>query len=93
MISRAPLEKLEAYKKRMGWSFKWVSALHTDFNRDYHVSFTPEEQKTAVYNFKAGGFGSSEAPGVSVFAKDESGAVFRTSAGRGVMAVFLVRQL
>ena len=72
-VSRAPLEKLEAYKKRMGWSFKWVSSLHTDFNRDYHVSFTPEEQKTAVYNYAAAGFGSSEAPGVSVFAKDERG--------------------
>ena len=42
-ISRAPLEKLEAYKKRMGWSFKWVSAFGNDFNRDYHVSFTLEE--------------------------------------------------
>ena len=73
VISRAPLEKLEAYKKRMGWSFKWVSSLGNDFNRDYHVSFTPEEQKTAVYNYKRGGFGSSEAPGVSVFAKDEDG--------------------
>ena len=45
VVSRAPLEKLEAYKKRMGWSFKWVSSLGNDFNRDYHVSFTPEEQK------------------------------------------------
>jgi predicted dithiol-disulfide oxidoreductase (DUF899 family) len=78
VISRAPLEKLEAYKKRMGWSFKWVSAFHNDFNRDYHVSFTPEEQKTAVYNFKAGGFGSSEAPGVSVFARDDAGNIFHT---------------
>ncbi len=78
VISRAPLEKLEAYKKRMGWGFKWVSALHNDFNRDYHVSFTPEEQKTAVYNYNAGGFGSSEAPGVSVFAKDDTGNIFHT---------------
>jgi predicted dithiol-disulfide oxidoreductase (DUF899 family) len=78
VISRAPLEKLEAYKKRMGWSFRWVSALHTDFNRDYHVSFTPEEQKAAVYNYNAGGFGSSEAPGVSVFAKDDTGGIFHT---------------
>ena len=52
-ISRAPLAKLEAYKKRMGWHFKWVSSYGNDFNRDYHVSFTPEEQKTAVYNYKA----------------------------------------
>ena len=78
VISRASLEKLEAYKKRMGWSFKWVSALHNDFNRDYHVSFTPEEQKAAVYNYEAGGFGSSEAPGVSVFTRDGAGNIFHT---------------
>jgi predicted dithiol-disulfide oxidoreductase (DUF899 family) len=77
-ISRAPLEKLDAYKKRMGWSFKWVSSLGNDFNRDYHVSFTPQEQATAVYNYAPRGFGSSEAPGVSVFAKDETGRVFHT---------------
>ena len=62
----------------MGWSFKWVSSLNNDFNRDYHVSFTPEEQKTAVYNYKPGDFGSSEAPGVSVFAKAEDGQIFHT---------------
>jgi predicted dithiol-disulfide oxidoreductase (DUF899 family) len=78
VVSRAPLEKLEAYKRRMGWSFKWVSSLNNDFNRDYHVSFTPEEQKTAVYNYTATGFGSSEAPGVSVFAKGEGGQIFHT---------------
>lgn len=77
-ISRAPLEKLEAYKRRMGWSFKWVSSYGNDFNRDYQVSFTPEEQKTAVYNYEARGFGSSEAPGISVFAKDEAGSIFHT---------------
>ena len=42
-VSRAPYSKLAAYKKRMGWSFKWVSSGDTDFNFDYHVSFTPEE--------------------------------------------------
>ena len=42
-ISKAPLAQLEAFKKRMGWSFKWVSSFSTDFNRDYQVSFTPEE--------------------------------------------------
>src|SRR5262245_4319924 len=78
VVSTAPLEKLEAYRKRMGWSFKWVSALHNDFNRDYHVSFTPEGQRTAVYNYRAGGFGSSEAPGISVFAKDATGSIFHT---------------
>ena len=75
-VSRAPLEKLDAYKRRMGWDFKWVSSLGNDFNRDYHVSFTPEEQKAAVYNYAPQGFGSSEAPGISVFAKDDAGTVY-----------------
>ena len=78
VVSTAPLDKLEAYRKRMGWSFKWVSSLNNDFNRDYHVSFTPAEQKTADYNYRADGFGSSEAPGISVFAKDAAGSVFHT---------------
>ena len=77
-ISRAPLEKLESYRKRMGWNFKWVSSYGNDFNRDYHVSFMPEEQKTAIYNYKADGFGSSEAPGVSVFIKAADGQIFHT---------------
>jgi predicted dithiol-disulfide oxidoreductase (DUF899 family) len=77
-ISRAPLAKLESYRNRMGWSFKWVSSYGNDFNRDYHVSFTPAEQKTADYNYKAAGFGSSEAPGVSVFIKGTDGQIFHT---------------
>jgi predicted dithiol-disulfide oxidoreductase (DUF899 family) len=77
-ISRAPLEKLEQYKQRMGWSFKWVSSLKNDFNRDYHVSFTPEEKENAYYNYRVGGFSGEEAPGISVFAKDTTGDVFHT---------------
>jgi predicted dithiol-disulfide oxidoreductase (DUF899 family) len=79
-ISRAPLEKLEAFKKRMGWSFKWVSSLQNDFNYDYHVSFTPEDvQKgTAFYNYSKGHRDATEREGVSVFYKDEGGAVFHT---------------
>ncbi len=52
-VSRAPYEKLAAYRKRMGWSFKWLSSFGSDFNFDYHVSFTPEEAaaKKAFYNF------------------------------------------
>jgi predicted dithiol-disulfide oxidoreductase (DUF899 family) len=77
--SRAPLAALEAYKKRMGWSFKWVSSLGSDFNADYHVSFTPEQQAGPVdYNYEMRTFPSEEAPGVSVFAKDEAGAVYHT---------------
>jgi predicted dithiol-disulfide oxidoreductase (DUF899 family) len=88
VISRAPLEKLEAYRKRMGWSFKWVSSFGNDFNFDYHVSFTPEEIATGEmnYNFGLNRFPSSEATGASAFAKDEDGNVFHTysSYSRGV---------
>lgn len=75
-VSRAPLAKIEAYKKRMGWSFKWVSSFGTDFNRDFNVSFTPEELKGEVfYNFEQRKFPSDEAPGMSVFVSD-GGQVF-----------------
>ena len=94
-VSKAPLATLETFKKRMGWSFKWVSSLHNGFNRDYHVSFTPEEQATATYNYKPGGFGSSEAPGISVFAKGENGGVFHTYScyARGLDALNSAYQL
>ena len=80
-ISRASLDQLEAYKQRMGWTFKWVSSSETDFNRDYHVSFAPEEVETGemYYNYQTGTrFASSEAPGISVFYQDETGAIFHT---------------
>ena len=71
-ISKAPLEKLTAFQKRMGWTFKWLSSFGNDFNRDYHVSFTPEElEKGAMYyNYRIGKFGRDEAPGLSVFYKN-----------------------
>jgi len=79
-VSRAPLPRIEAFKKRMGWRFTWVSSHGTDFNRDYHVSFTKDEMaKGAVdYNFEQREFPSEEAPGISVFYKDEHGDVFHT---------------
>ena len=79
-VSRAPLAKLEAFKKRMGWSFKWVSSLGSDFNWDYHVSFTPEEQaeKKTYYNYGVHPFPSSEGPGISVFSKNDQGEVFHS---------------
>jgi predicted dithiol-disulfide oxidoreductase (DUF899 family) len=79
-VSRAPLEKLEAFKKRMGWSFKWVSSFGNDFNWDYHVSFTPEEmqKRQMYYNYTVQPFPSTEGPGISVFQKDEGGAIFHT---------------
>ncbi len=79
-ISRAPYDKLAAYKKRMGWNFKWLSSSETDFNYDYHVSFTPEEQakKEVFYNYRIENLQDSERQGVSVFYKDPSGTVFHT---------------
>src|SRR5438552_7129262 len=79
-VSRAPLRQIEAFERRMGWRFPWVSSYGNDFNRDYHVSFTEEEKaKGAVfYNFDRREFRSEEAPGISVFYKDEYGEVFHT---------------
>jgi predicted dithiol-disulfide oxidoreductase (DUF899 family) len=78
--SRAPYGKLAAYKKRMSWNFKWVSSGDTDFNFDYHVSFTPEEEakKKAFFNYKIQDPGSSDREGASVFYKDPKGNVFHT---------------
>ena len=80
VISRAPLSKLEAYKKRMGWRFKWLSSHGNDFNFDYHVSFTKEDEEngTAYYNYARQEFISDELPGLSVFYKNEDGDVFHT---------------
>jgi len=79
-VSRAPVDILEAYKKRMGWDFLWVSSSSNDFNRDYDVSFTEEEieRGDAYYNYKNQGFPSTEAPGASVFYKDSDGTVYHT---------------
>jgi predicted dithiol-disulfide oxidoreductase (DUF899 family) len=86
-VSRAPLREIERFKKRMGWIFRWVSSDGTEFNRDFHVTFTPEEMKigAADYNFGGKAHGP-ELPGVSVFCKDDAGAVFHTYStfGRGV---------
>jgi len=89
MISRAPLAKIEAFKKRMGWRFPWVSSLGSDFNHDYHVWFTPEEkaQGDVDYNYTRQPFPSDEAPGLSVFYKDPAtGEIFHTYStyGRGL---------
>ncbi len=80
LVSRAPLATLEAYRRRMGWRIKWVSSLPNDFNRDYDVSFTPEEleNKRAYYNYATGPFPVSEGPGLSVFARDADGTIYHT---------------
>ena len=86
VVSRAPLGKIEDFKKRMGWKFKWLSSFTNDFNYDYGVSFTPEDMtKGKLYNYGTRAFPSEEAPGISVFYKDNVSNVFHTysSFGRG----------
>ena len=86
-VSRAPLAKIEEFRKRMGWNFKWVSSNGTEFNYDYGVSFKPEQNgnSTPIYNYGTTPFGESEAPGLSVFAR-KGGEVYHTYStyGRGL---------
>jgi predicted dithiol-disulfide oxidoreductase (DUF899 family) len=79
-VSRAPSPKIEAFKKRMGWKFNWVSSYGSDFNYDYQASFTPEQMAKGKveYNFDLVEFPSAEGPGVSVFYKDPEGNLFHT---------------
>ena len=81
-VSRAPLDKIEAYKTRMGWKFPWVSSFGSDFNFDYHVSFTKEELESGkvFYNFReiSGDDANDELPGMSAFIRDESGNIYHT---------------
>ncbi len=79
LISRAPLDRLLAYKQRMGWTFDWVSSLGNSFNHDFAVSFTKDELASTAknYNFGTQKFGMEEAPGISVFAKDGN-SIYRT---------------
>ncbi len=80
MVSRAPIDKINAFRKRMAWNTPWVSSYRNSFNRDFHVSFTKEEMATGsvFYNFGQNQFPSEEAPGMSVFYKDDSGEIFHT---------------
>jgi predicted dithiol-disulfide oxidoreductase (DUF899 family) len=86
-ISRAPLEVLQTYKQRMGWRFLWVSSLESDFNFDYHVSFTPEDlaKGEVFYNYRTTKASIEELSGFSVFYKSTDGEIFHTysSYGRG----------
>ena len=86
-VSRGRLPDLEAYRRRMGWKFKFASSYGSDFNYDYHVSFTPQEiaGREAYYNFETQDVGTEELPGLSVFCKDGAGNIFHTysSSARG----------
>ncbi len=79
-VSSAPLDQIETFKSRMGWSFDWVSCAGSSFNRDYHVSFTEDELSAGEvdYNFGKTAFPVTEAPGVSIFHKLEDGTICHT---------------
>ena len=87
-ISRATLPEIERFRSRMGWQFKWVSSHGSDFNHDFGVSFTAEEQREGEvhYNYGKQPYPGEEMPGISVFYKDDAGDVFHTYStyGRGV---------
>jgi len=79
VVSQAPISRIQAFQKRMGWKFHWVSASGNDFQSDYGVHFSKEELAGEVeYNYGRMKFGLEEAPGLSVFSRDEAGAVFHT---------------
>ncbi len=87
-VSNAPLEKISAYKARMGWDFEWVSSMNTDFNQDFDVTFGDDELASGAvyYNYHETRFPSAEAPGISVFHKPEPDSVVHTYStyGRGL---------
>ena len=79
-VSRAPYSEIVAYHKRMGWKFKWVSSFGSDFNFDYHVSFSDADKASGkiFYNFETTDYMGEEMPGYSVFYKDAAGDIFHT---------------
>lgn len=92
-VSRAPMPTISAFRKRMGWTFPWVSSGNNDFNFDYFVSF--KDKENVYYNYETIKTGESELPGMSVFYKDEHGEIFHTYStyGRGsetMMSTYVV---
>jgi predicted dithiol-disulfide oxidoreductase (DUF899 family) len=79
-VSSAPLSKLQAYEKRMGWNFKWVSSFENDFKRDFGAQFTQQEvdDKRAFFNYTSQDPYDTQREGISVFYKDDDGNVYHT---------------
>ena len=79
-VSRAPFAEIEAFKRRMGWRFKWVSSYGSDFNYDFHVSFTQDDlaKGEVYYNYELRKLQSQEMSGISVFYTDPAGDIFHT---------------
>jgi predicted dithiol-disulfide oxidoreductase (DUF899 family) len=84
-ISRAPVEKLQRHSKRLGWTFPWVSSGATTFNYDFAVSFEPDANGEALYNYEKRKVPLKDLQGVSIFAKGPDGAIYHTYStyGRG----------
>lgn len=97
VVSSAQSSKIAAYKKRMGWKFRWLSCQGSGFNEDYHVSFSATEVESGniYYNYRNSSFAARELPGISVFIKDASGQVFHTysSYSRGLDNLNVTYQL
>ena len=79
-ISRAPWAKIEAFRRRMGWTFRWLSSGNTDFNYDFQASFTPEQLQSGsvYYNYANSPAGPADREGISVFYRDDAGELFHT---------------
>lgn len=79
-ISKAPMEKIEPFRQRMGWTFRWVSAANTDFSHDFGVSFTDEQlaDPASIYNYTGKPYPIREMPGLSVFKKQPDGSIYHT---------------
>lgn len=96
-VSRAPLAEILPFKERLGWDVNWVSSHGTDFNYDFHVSFTEKETAAGkvYYNYGLQEFPHDEAPGISVFARDAAGNVYHTYStyGRGVEVIMATYHL
>ena len=79
-VSRAPLEKLIPFQKRMGWTFQWVSSINNTFNQDFNVTFAPGDANSglSIYNYNLQPFMITELPGLSVFYRNDKGEIFHT---------------
>jgi len=84
-VSRAPYKEIAPFKRRMGWTFNWVSSSGSDFNYDFGVSFTPEQLATDTmdYNYERQKAAGEEQPGISVFYRNDAGEVFHTYSAYG----------
>jgi len=96
-VSHAPIATILPFKRRMGWDVTWVSSHGSTFNHDFHVSFTPEELASGevYYNYGMRPFPHEEAPGISVFVRDDAGVVYHTYStyGRGLETIMATYRL